>query len=129
MKLLPKVMLTTTLVGILGLSGLAARASVKNSQGNLVISQHFNATQLAEVSDGDGEMNDALENQLENKTSQGNVRAQATTFTETSNLNQANQTGKMSESKNDRLGQNDTQEGSETTNDADGGKNEDLETH
>jgi hypothetical protein len=122
-------MLTTTLVGILGLSGLAARASVKNSQGNLFVPQHSNATQLAETSDGDGEINDALENQLEKKNSQENVPAQATASTETSNLNQANQSGQMSESKNDRLGQNDTQESSETINDADGGKNEDLETH
>jgi hypothetical protein len=126
MKLLPKIMLTTTLVGILGLSGLVAGASIKNSQANNSFnSKRSNATQLAEASDGDGEMNDALETQLEKKISQGNVPAQTTTSTETSNLNQANQTEKMSENKNDRLGQNDAQEGSETPNDADGGKNED----
>ncbi len=108
MNSLTKVILTTSLINAVVLGGLAAQASTKN-QANPTISQRDNATQIAEASDGDGEMNDALEAQLEKKNSQENGSTQAS---------QSDLTQKVSE---DRDGRDETREIPNEPNDNDGG--------
>ena len=124
MNLLTKVMLTASFMSILGLGGLATAASIKSSQANSVIPQRSNPTQVAEASDGDGELNDALEAELEKKTSQGNAPTQTSTSAQASDVNQ-NQ--KISEDKDDLDGGDETQEIPDEPNDHDGG-NEAQET-
>jgi hypothetical protein len=125
MNLLMKVMLSASLMSILGLGGLATAASIKSFQANSVIPQRSNPTQVAEASDGDGEMNDALEAEQEKRTSQGNAPTETAASAKANNVNQ-NQ--KISEDKNDRDGGNEAQEDPNEPNDRDGG-NEAQETH
>lgn len=122
MNTFKKIVLATFVISTLGLGGLAASASIKNSQSHPTISQRDKNTQIAEVSDGDGEMNDALEATLEKQAAQKNTSTQAPI---SSKASKNNPTQASSE---------DTDEGDETReipnepNDRDGG-NETQETH
>ncbi len=108
MNSLTKVILATSLINAVVLGGVAAQASVKNPA-NPTISQRDNAIQIAEASDGDGEMNDALEAQLEKKNSPENGSTQASEI-------ERNQ--KVSE---DRDGGDEARENPDEPNDQDGG--------
>ncbi len=103
MNSLTKVILATSLISTVGLGGLAVEASIKN-QANPTTSQRANATKIAEASDGDGEMDDALEAQLE----QENPRADVS----------SDRTQKVSE---DKDGGAETREIPNEPNDTDGG--------
>jgi hypothetical protein len=63
-----KFVLAAFVISTLGFGGLTASASIKNHQTHPKLSQSTKNTQIAEASDGDGEMNDALETELERKT-------------------------------------------------------------
>lgn len=59
MKTSTKIILATAFVGTLGLAGLARVVSAKQPQSPVaIVRQHHSTTQVAEVSDGDGETND-----------------------------------------------------------------------
>ncbi len=122
MNAFKKIILTTFVISTLGLGGLATSASIKNSQTHPTISQGDKNTQIAQVSDGDGEMNDALEAELEQKTQTENPSTQAPIASE---VNESNPTQASSE---DADGGDETREISDEPNDHDGG-NETHETH
>lgn len=116
MNAFKKIILTTFVISTLGLSGLAASASIKNSQTHPTISQRDKNTQIAEASDGDGEMNDAVEAELERNTQPENPSTQ---------VGKVNKTQEVSK---DKDGGDETREISDEPNDTDKG-NETQETH
>lgn len=108
-----KLILATFVISTLSLGGLAASASIKNPQTHPIISpQSAKSTSIAEASDGDGEMNDALEAELESKTAPEN----------SSEVKNSNSTQAISE---DSDGGDETQEIHNEPHDRDGGD----ETH
>ena len=116
MKPSTKAILATSLIGKLLLGALIASAAIESSQVNPTISQRVNASQIAELSDGDGEMNDALEARQEKPTLQKNVPTEA---------NNIDRTQKISE---DNDGGDETREIPNEPHDTDGG-DETQETH
>jgi hypothetical protein len=116
MNTFKKIILATFVISTLGLGGLAASASMKNFQTHPTISQRDKNTQIAEVSDGDGEMNDALEAELEQKNQTENPSTR---------VNEVNKTQEVSQ---DKDGGDETREISDEPHDSDGG-NEAQETH
>jgi hypothetical protein len=116
MNTFKKIILATFVISTLGLGGLAASSSINNSQTHLNISQRDKNTAIAEASDGDGEMNDALEAELEQKTQ---IEHPST------RLSEVNKTQEVSQ---DKDGGDETQEIADEPNDNDGG-DETQETH
>lgn len=110
MNSLIKIILATSLINAIILGGVAAKASTKSSQADSVISQRAKGNQIAEASDGDGEMNDALEAQLEKKNSQENASTQ---------VSESDRNPKASE--DDPDGTDETRENPNEPNDRDGG--------
>ena len=127
MKSLIKVILTTSLISTAGLGGLAAyakeytarvqrplgQASIKD-RANPTISQRANDAKIAEASDGDGEMNDALEAQLEEKNPRTNASTQASESDRHQKVSEdtdgGDETREIPNEPNDNDGGNETQE-------------------
>ncbi|MEY2831486.1 MAG: hypothetical protein RLZZ574_744 [Cyanobacteriota bacterium] len=112
MNTFKKIILATFVISTLGLSGLAASASIKNSQTHPTISQGDKNNQIAEASDGDGEMNDALEAELEQKTQTENSSTRVSEVNKTQEVSQDKDGGDETREISDEP--NDNDEGDET---------------
>ncbi|GAB4550123.1 MAG: hypothetical protein Tsb0014_44710 [Pleurocapsa sp.] len=119
MKPLVKVVLTISITSKLLLDALIASAAIKNPKIESRFWHDAQNSSLAELSDGDGEMNDALEAELEKKAVRQNTPTQSSISAETRNapLTKANS--------QDTDGGDETQEIPNEPNDRDGGD----ETH
>jgi len=61
MKTTTKIILATAFIGTLGLGGVAKAVNARQVQSQAAITPQYSSTQIAETSDGDGEVNDATE--------------------------------------------------------------------
>ena len=83
MKPSVKLVLTTSIMSKLLLGALVASAAIKNPQIESSFWHNAQNFSLAELSDGDGEMNDALEAELEKKAVRQNTPTQSSISAET----------------------------------------------